>query len=214
MRWQHPARGLISPGEFIAIAEDAGHISAIGWSVLETVCRDLPALLAAFGPAFAVSVNLSKRQLLEGDFEARFLALIEAAGCHPSSLVLELTESAVAHDLERVQQVLNELEGRGFVVSLDDFGTGFSSLSYLKQLPVSELKIDRAFVQEIERDVDDVSIASAILALGHSMEMSVVAEGVETAAQAGLLREVGCEIAQGYLYGRPEPLADFLSRAR
>lgn len=213
VRWQHPDRGLIPPNEFIGIAEESGQIALIGAEVIRIVCRDMAALQAAYGRKFKVAINLSKRQMLDSGFEEELIALLAGHQVHPQSLILELTESAVAHDTESIRCAIERLRARGFTFSLDDFGTGMSSLHYLKRLAVQELKIDASFVRDIEQDQDDRAITRAILALGASLEMDVVAEGIECAGQAELLRSFGCRIGQGYHYSRPLALDGFLALA-
>ncbi|HEY6897583.1 MAG TPA: EAL domain-containing protein [Rhodocyclaceae bacterium] len=210
VRWQHPGRGLIPPNEFIGIAEESGQIALIGAEVVRIVCRDMAALQAAYGREFKVAINVSKRQMLDAGFEDELAALLAHQLVQPQSLILELTESAVAHDTESIRVAVERLRARGFTFSLDDFGTGMSSLHYLKRLAVQELKIDASFVRDIEQDQDDCAITRAILALGASLEMDVVAEGIETVGQAELLRSFGCLTGQGYYYSRPVALEAFL----
>jgi len=213
VRWQYPGRGMIPPNEFIGIAEESGQIALIGAEVIRIVCRDMAALQVAYGSEFKVAINLSKRQMLDAGFEEELTALLARHQVPPQSLVLELTESAVAHDTESIRCAIERLRARGFTFSLDDFGTGMSSLHYLKRLAVQELKIDASFVRDIEHDQDDCAITRAILALGASLELDVVAEGIENAGQAELLRSFGCRIGQGYHYSRPLALDGFLALA-
>jgi len=209
LRWQHPERGLVLPGEFIALAEEAGHIVAIGNWVLATACAQLAAWQdnAVFG-RLLMAVNVSARQFRQPNFVASVHAAIERSGADPRKLKLELTESLLLHEVEDTIAKMEALRGVGVSFSLDDFGTGYSSLSYLKRLPFDQVKIDRSFVLDILSNPNDAAIARAVIALGKSMGLTVIAEGVETEAQWVMLRGEGCDQAQGFLYSRPLPLAE------
>ena len=207
-RWEHPRRGRISPAEFIPLAEDTGLIVPMGLQVMERACAQVRQWHDEFGPLF-VAVNVSARQFREGDLARDCLAVCRRTGLPVSQLELEVTESAVMTDRRRALQVMKGLVEQGMRLSLDDFGTGHSSLAYLRRFPISKLKIDRSFVKNLPEDEDGLSIVNAIVALGKSLKVSVVAEGIETAAQDEALRAAGCDFGQGYLYGRPLGAKDF-----
>ncbi len=205
VRWQHPQRGMVAPGEFIPVAEQTGLILPLGQWVLETACRQLFAWSAASPTAeLTVSVNVSARQLRQVDFVSRVLAVLADTRADPQRLKIELTESMLLNDVEEVIQKMSELKAHGVGFSLDDFGTGYSSLAYLKRLPLDQLKIDRSFVRDVLTDPNDAAIARTILALAHSLDLAVVAEGVETSGQRDFLASNGCTAFQGYLFGRPD----------
>ncbi|MDE2277720.1 MAG: EAL domain-containing protein [Burkholderiales bacterium] len=217
VRWQHPARGLVPPGEFIALAEATGLIQPLGRWVLQTACRQLAAWAAAPGTrALTLAVNVSARQFLQPDFVEQVLAALGEAGAEPSQLKLELTESMLLSNLQDVIEKMHELKAWGVNFSLDDFGTGYSSLTYLKRLPLQQLKIDQSFVRDVLSDPNDAAIARTIVALARSLGLEVIAEGVETEAQRDFLAGIGCLAYQGYLYSRPlgiEAFQAFLGRA-
>jgi len=199
IRWQHPRRGLLPPEKFIDVAEDSGLIVPIGEWVLETACEQLGAWQRALLPSLRMSVNLAVRQMRDGErlFEIVSRALNEAK-VDPTTLELELTESKLMQDIEEKAALLKRLGALGVHMSIDDFGTGYSSLAYLKALPVDSIKIDSSFVRDIHSDPDDEAIIRAIIAMAHSLGLSVVAEGVETQAQLATLRELGCDEYQGH----------------
>ncbi len=210
LRWQHPQRGLVSPLEFIPLAEDRGLILPIGRWVLETACAQLVAW--AVRPEMAhlmVAVNVSSRQFRQPDFVDQVLAVLDDTGANPERLKLELTESLLVDDVEDVIIKMTALKRKGVSFSLDDFGTGYSSLSYLKRLPLDQLKIDQGFVRDILTDPDDAAISKMVIALAKSMGLSVIAEGVETEAQREFLARFDCHNYQGYLFSRPLPLEEF-----
>lgn len=218
IRWNHPELGLISPVKFIPIAEECGLIVPIGEWVLRTACQQISAWRKQGLPALKVSVNLSARQFKQ----AKLLDTIRAVlrDCELSQqaevLELELTESMVMQNVDENVITLNKLHSMGVQISIDDFGTGYSSLSYLKRFPINTLKIDRSFVRDITDDADDAAIASAIIMLGHSLKLNVIAEGVETLEQLDLLRGIGCDEIQGYYLSQPLTPTDmetFLRRA-
>jgi diguanylate cyclase len=210
LRWEHPAKGAISPSTFIPAAEEVGLMPLIGSFVLDqaisTLVRwqDDPRLAT-----LTLSVNVSASQFNEGDFEASLRELLIRSRIDPSRLRLELTESVLIAGLEPVAEKMSTLKALGVSFSLDDFGTGFSSLSYLRHLPVSELKIDRSFIARLTENDRDAVLVRSIGALASELGLKTVAEGVETPAQHERLQEFGCDIFQGYLFGRPMPLDDF-----
>ncbi|MFZ4481975.1 MAG: EAL domain-containing protein, partial [Rhodoferax sp.] len=208
LRWQVPGRGMVSPAEFIALAEETGLIMPIGAWVLETACRQLA--LWASAPSMArlsIAVNVSARQFHQDDFADQVMAVLQRTGAPANRLKLELTESLMVANIEGAIARMNTLKEQGVGFSLDDFGTGYSCLYYLKRLPLEELKIDQGFVRDILVDANDAAIARMVIALGDSMGLTVIAEGVETEAQRDLLAGMGCHRYQGYLFSRPLPLA-------
>ena len=208
VRWQHPARGLVAPVQFIPFAEQTGFIRHITLWVFEEAARQ-QAALARLGVR-RVSVNLSTRDLLDPELPDKLDALLARHQAAAQGFCLEITESATMDDPERAEATLNRLAGRGFRLSIDDFGTGYSSLAYLRRLPVNELKIDKGFVMSMEREAGDAKIVRSTIDLAHNLGLSVVAEGVENAAILEQLRQLQCDEAQGYHLSKPLPLADFL----
>jgi diguanylate cyclase (GGDEF)-like protein/PAS domain S-box-containing protein len=210
VRWQRPGHGMASPAEFIPLAEETGLIKPLGLWVLQTACRQLVAWAANERTrGLSISVNVSPRQFRHADFVASVLATLAQSGARASLLKLELTESLMLEDVEGTIAKMNELKSHGVSFSLDDFGTGYSSLAYLKRLPLDQLKIDRSFVRDVLTDFNDAAIARTVLALGHSLGLPVVAEGVETEGQREFLVQHGCQAFQGYLFGKPMPVAEF-----
>ncbi len=209
LRWDHPDRGELLPGEFLRIAEDDGLIVPIGAWVLEESCRQLAAWRAQ-GRDLWVSVNVSARQLAQMDFVAVVERALRESGVPASAICLEVTETAVLRRPDVARRALDALRTLGVRVALDDFGLGYSSLTHLKALPVDVVKVDRSFVADLVRSTEDRAVVEAVLTLARRMGLTVIAEGVETADQDELLREMGCPVVQGYLYGRPVPPAEVL----
>ena len=210
LRWQDPQRGMVLPAEFIPMAEQTGLILPIGYWVLETACQQLAQWAAQ--PAMAhltLAVNVSAQQFHQKDFVDRVLLALERTGANAHQLKLELTESLLIANIEAVIVKMGALKARGIGFSLDDFGTGYSSLTYLKRLPLYQIKIDQCFVRDILQDPDDAAIAKAVIALAGSMGLAVMAEGVETEAQRSFLAELGCPHYQGYLFSGPLPIKEF-----
>lgn len=209
IRWQ-TANGQVNPADFIPLAEDTGLILPIGRWVLETACRQLKAWEANRSTRhLLLAVNVSARQFEQPDFIDQVFEILDLTGADPTRLKLELTESMLLDNTDNVIVKMTSLKARGIRFSLDDFGTGFSSLSYLKRLPIDQLKIDQSFVRDIETDPNDAAIVRTIIALGQSLGLNVIAEGVETEGQRNFLAVHGCKQYQGYLFGRPVPIADF-----
>ena len=202
LRWFHPQRGQISTADFIAVAEETGLIADIGRWTLEQVCRDLRAWRGAGLAVPAVSVNVSGRDFMRQDVLLRLSRVVEEARLPASLFELELTEGVLMQDVESGQRSLASLKEYGFALAVDDFGTGYCSLNYLKRFPLDTLKVDRAFVSDITRDADDAAIVRAIVGLGHNLSLKIVAEGVETLEQLQFLRTTGCDLVQGYLMSR------------
>ncbi|MHB8622411.1 MAG: PAS domain S-box protein [Sulfuricaulis sp.] len=214
IRWQHPELGLVPPNDFISLAEDTGLIVPIGAWVLRQACAQARAWQDAGITPLRVAVNLSARQFREPNLFEEITHALQHAGVSSEWLEVEVTESLVMLNIERTIEVLHGLEQIGVSVAIDDFGTGYSSLSYLRRLPIDVIKIDRAFIEHINDNADDAAIAGAIIALGQSLQLQIIAEGVETSEQLDFLRHHGCDIAQGYYYSRPLPAADFTDYLR
>jgi diguanylate cyclase (GGDEF)-like protein/PAS domain S-box-containing protein len=210
MRWTHPQRGALSPGLFVPILEESGLILPAGDWVLRTACRTA-SLLARSHPDLRVAVNVSPRQLHQSSFADRVRSILNECSTRPEAIELEITEGAVIQDVDDTVKVMSALKNLGVRFSLDDFGTGYSSLSYVKRLPLDTLKIDRAFVRDCTTDPNDAAIVRAIIAMAHSLDLDVVAEGVEQDAQHRFLRELGCTAYQGFLFSPPVPEAQFLA---
>jgi len=210
LRWNHPQRGLVAPGEFIALTEESGLIVSLGHWALVEACRQLS--LWGKNPAqshLTLAVNVSARQFRHPDFVDQVLAVIDHTGANPQRLKLELTESLLLDNVEATADKMATLKTHGIGFALDDFGTGYSSLTYLKRLPLDQLKIDRSFVQDVLSKPNDAAIARAIIALGASLGLPVIAEGVETPQQRDFLASHGCVNFQGYLFGKPMPIEEF-----
>jgi EAL domain-containing protein (putative c-di-GMP-specific phosphodiesterase class I) len=208
LRWQHPERGLVLPAEFIPVLEDTGLIVPVGEWVMEAVCAQIRAWREKGLAAPPVAVNLSARQFQQKDLEATVRRILQTSGVDGSLLEFELTESMLMKDPEAAALTLRGLKQAGVKLSVDDFGTGYSSLAYLKRFPIDALKIDRAFIRDVTVDSDDAAITLAIISLGHSLKLKVIAEGVETEAQLDFLRARGCDEMQGFYFARPLPVAD------
>ena len=206
VRWRHPVRGLLPPADFIALAEQTGVILELGQWVLETACSQLALWANVPGKGdWTLAVNVSASQFAHASFVANVFRALDQTGAPAQRLKLELTESMLAVDIEDIIFKMLAIKSRGVSFGLDDFGTGYSSLSYLKRLPLAQLKIDRSFVRDILSDPNDAAIVRAILVLGHTMGLEVIAEGVETAEQHEFLAQLGCDAFQGFLFGRPVP---------
>lgn len=209
VRWQHPVDGLIPPAKFIPLAEHSGHIVQIGEWVLNEACRQARAWLDLKPAPLVVAVNLSALQFKRGDVLKIVSDALARSGLPAHCLELELTESILLQDMNATMITLRELKALGVKLSIDDFGTGYSSLSYLKQLDIDKLKIDQSFMRDLLEDGDGASIVKAVIHLGHILQLEVLAEGVENQAQLDFLRSAGCDAAQGYLFSRPVPAAQF-----
>ena len=209
IRWVHPSRGLVSPAEFIPLAEECGLIGAIGEWVIREACRQARAWQEEGVPSLRISVNLSASQFREVGLVDSIRRALDDVGLLARYLEVELTESAVMSDPEQSVAILEQLSAMGVLVSVDDFGTGYSSMSYLRRFPIDKLKIDRVFINEIASRPEDASIVRAIVSLAHSLNLKVVAEGVETPAQLDFLKTAGCDEYQGYHYSRPLPADQF-----
>ncbi len=203
VRWMDPEIGLISPSAFIPVAEESGLIEAIGEWVLREACRQNKAWQKAGLPPARVSVNLSARQFHRTDIKQVVMSVLDETGLAPQYLEIELTESVIMSNAEEAAAMLNDLHRLGINLAIDDFGTGYSSLSYLKRFPVDRLKIDRSFINDIGVSADDETIITAIITLAHSLNLQVIAEGVETPLQLEFLRKHGCDEMQGYHYSKP-----------
>jgi EAL domain-containing protein (putative c-di-GMP-specific phosphodiesterase class I) len=214
IRWRHPERGMVSPALFIPTAEACSLITPIGDWVLKQACAQAQAWREQGLPELTISVNVAAEQFISGKLAQKVGAAMAAHGVDPRQLKIEITESMVMQDAELGIAVMRELVGLGLRVSLDDFGTGYSSLSNLKRFPLSELKIDQAFVRELAPRTQDAVIVRAIIAIGHDLGLSVIAEGVETAAQLDFLLESGCNAVQGYHIGKPMPAAELAALLR
>ncbi len=209
VRWQHPELGLLSPDQFIPLAEETGLIVPLSKWVLREACKQVCEWQRQNLPPLSVAVNLSARQFVDDHLlEDTALALREL-GMDPTLLELEITESMMMHNPERTIQILQALKAMGIRIAIDDFGIGYSSLSHLRQFPIDIIKIDRSFIQDVPGDPADEAITEAIIAMGKSLKITVVAEGVETIEQLQFLSERSCEEIQGYFFSKPLPAADF-----
>jgi EAL domain-containing protein (putative c-di-GMP-specific phosphodiesterase class I) len=208
LRWNHPDRGVVSPGEFMAEAEESGAIHAIGSWVLRQAVADAERLQAAQpnGPPLMLSVNLSARQLADPTFAGAVRGILAGSSVDPGTVYLEVGESSVMDDVEGAARMLRDLRATGVRMTIDDFGTGFSSLFHLNRFPIDFLKIDRSLVDGLERDTGSSNIVTAVIAMAHALGLPAIAEGVETDLQLGSLRRLGCDYAQGYLFARPQPV--------
>jgi EAL domain-containing protein (putative c-di-GMP-specific phosphodiesterase class I) len=211
LRWEHPELGMIMPDVFIPIAEETGLIVPIGEWVTYTACKQCETWQAAGFGSLRISVNVSSRQFQQPGLLQGVRGALENSGLQGQYLVLELTESMIMGNPSENTKALHELKELGLGLSIDDFGTGYSSLSYLKSFPLDELKVDRSFVMDIPAALDDAAIVTAIIAMAHSLSLTVVAEGVETKSQLSFLEERGCDEYQGYLFSKPVPANEFVS---
>jgi predicted signal transduction protein with EAL and GGDEF domain len=212
LRWNHPERGMVSPAQFIPIAEETGLIAPIGRWVLHEACMQTGRLMAQFWREMCVSVNVSARQLAHQTFVDEVRQTLRASGIPPHCLELELTESALIADIERTALMLRELHALGVKLAVDDFGTGYSGLTYLRRFPIDVLKLDRSFMHEDDEGISTFDFVKAFVDMAHALHLAVVAEGVETADAVAFLRAAACDEAQGYHFARPLPLADLRER--
>jgi len=203
IRWQHPEKGFLNPNEFIPLAEETGLIVPIGKWLVQTLCQQLKSWKSQGLPVIQVAINLSARQFLQKDLVKSITQEIDKHGITTSSLQIEITESMMIQDINQVINTMNEFKSAGISIAIDDFGTGYSSLEYLKRLPIDKLKIDKSFIGNILHDSDDASIVQAVIAMGHNMNMQIIAEGVETKEQASFLYERNCDFAQGFYFSKP-----------
>jgi diguanylate cyclase (GGDEF)-like protein len=211
IRWRHPELGIVPPSDFIPLAEDTGLIVPIGEWVLREACRQNKAWQNQGFAPIHVAVNISARQFHQQDLAETVIRILNETGLSPEHLELELTESSLMQSPEIASGVLNQLKGRGVNISIDDFGTGFSSLASLKRLPIDALKVDRSFVREATTDPDDASLVMAIITLAHNLRLKVIAEGVETEEQLRFLHLLRCDEIQGYLFSKPLPAEEFIT---
>jgi diguanylate cyclase len=208
VRWNHPDRGLVAPGDFIPVAEESGAILLIGERVLRLACAEAAQWNAASERPLSVSVNLSPRQVTSPGMAALVASVLEETGLDPASLTLEITEGVLVTESEATAQTLLDLKALGLRLVLDDFGTGYSSLAYLRRFPIDGLKIDRRFIAAMDTSTQDRTIVEAIIKMAAGLQIDVVAEGVETLEQAESLVRLGCVHAQGFYYARPLPSGD------
>ena len=208
IRWRHPELGILPPGEFIPLAEEIGMIEAIGNWVIKTACRQIVDWHERYNVMLPVAVNISARQFRNPGFVPYIDSILEQYQLDPSNLEIEITESAIMEQTSQTSLAMKQLKERNIRVSIDDFGTGYSSLNYLRRFMIDTLKIDRSFVQEITEGTDEAAITCAIIALGRSLNMNVVAEGVESEAQAQFLLDHGCNEAQGFYFSKPVPATE------
>ena len=213
LRWQHRRLGLIPPGQFIRLAEEQGWIVPIGEWVLRTACAQNRTWQQAGLPNLRVGVNISPRQFREKKLAATVSLVLKETGLDPHCLELEIHEGTLIENIQESSATLSKLRDMGVQISIDDFGTGYSSLSYLKHLPITTVKIDQSFIQDMTTSHDDASIVTAIISLAHRLRLKVVAEGVETEEQLALLRDHGCDEVQGFLFSRPLPTEIFVQWA-
>ena len=211
VRWQHPAKGLILPLQFIPLAEKTGLIIPIGEWILESACRQLKTWQDQGYNVPKLAINLSARQFDQNNLAQTIASILAATGVEARYVELEITESFLMENIDEATRTLRALNNLGVDISIDDFGTGYSSLIYLKRFPIDTLKIDRSFVTDIATDRDDATIVKAIITLAHSLQMKVIAEGVETEEQLAFLRQHGCDQYQGYYFSKPLPASELIS---
>jgi EAL domain-containing protein (putative c-di-GMP-specific phosphodiesterase class I) len=214
LRWHSPQLGIVSPAQFIPLAEETGLIVPIGKWVLRTACEQNVAWQRAGLPRINMSVNLSMRQLNDENLIHEIESVLRDTGMEPSLLELEVTESMIMHNAERAVKILSTIKALGVRLAIDDFGTGYSSLAHLKRFPIDTLKVDRSFIREIPSDAEDKAIAEAIIAMGKTLSLTVVAEGVETPEQQAFLSERACDEMQGYYFSTPVAADDFAALLR
>ena len=214
VRWQHPELGMLPPGKFISLAEELGLIGSIGQWIMECACLDAANWARAGLGELKVAINVAKPQFLSGDLCATLDRVMRESGLRPRQLVIELTESMLMDDVQLSRGLMSDLKALGVALSIDDFGTGYSSLSYLKSFPLDELKIDQSFVVDLPGESADVAIVRTIVDLGHRLDMSVIAEGVETERQLACLKLLGCDHYQGYHFSKPMPNDRFAALLR
>lgn len=207
LRWDRPGHGAVSPAVFVPVLESLGLIVAVGRWVIEAVCQQIGAWQRTAIGAVEVSVNVSGHQLIEGDLIADIAHILAQTGVEPHWLEVELTEGSLMENTQHTIASLQRLHAMGVKISIDDFGTGYSSLAYLRRFPIDTLKIDIAFIREVTSNPQDAAITRTIIELAHSLNLRVVAEGVETQAQLAFLKDAGCDQIQGYLFSRPLPVA-------
>jgi EAL domain-containing protein (putative c-di-GMP-specific phosphodiesterase class I) len=205
VRWQHPERGLIPPGDFIALAEESGAILALGKWVLDTACRQAVAWQQAFPEmtGWTLSVNVSAKQLQQPGFVGEVSQVLRATGMDPRRLILEITESVLMQDVHLMMSRLQDLKGLGVRLAIDDFGTGYSSLSYLRQFPFDLLKIDKSFIDDVSAMPQQKELTRAIIELGKTLDLELVAEGIERMEQFSRLKTLECELGQGFYFAEP-----------
>jgi EAL domain-containing protein (putative c-di-GMP-specific phosphodiesterase class I) len=205
LRWDHLRRGFVPPGTFVPLAEESGLIDQIGEWVLREACREA----ASWRKPLQIAINLSPVQLRQGNLVPLVHSVLLETGLAPDRLVIEITEGALMDDYSRAVSILRRLKSLGVRIAMDDFGTGYSSLSYLQSFPFDKIKIDQTFIANLERNTQSAAIVRAVLGLGRSLDLTTVAEGVETQAQLAILQSEGCDEMQGYLIGRPQPIAEY-----
>jgi len=205
VRWEHPTRGLIPPSEFLSVAEETGLIVPIGRWVMLEACRQAREWQKQFASdvSLMVSVNLSGKHLQQSSLIDEVQDVLKVTGLQPQHLIIEITETVAMAGAETTIEILTKLKSLGVLLAIDDFGTGFSSLAYLKRFPVDLLKIDKSFVDGVANNLHDTAIVEAIIALGHALDLRVIAEGVERVEQLQQLRSLGSELGQGYFFGQP-----------
>jgi diguanylate cyclase (GGDEF)-like protein len=208
LRWEHPRLGMIAPGAFLSMLEDTPAITAVGAWVCEEACRQAREW-ELLGYRLQMAVNVSPRQLIDENLPLLLKNLVAHYGLHTECIKLEVTESMLTQDIDKAAAVLRALQAEGFRIALDDFGTGYSNLSYLRQFPITTIKIDRSFVQEIEQDRRCLDIVNGVIAFAKSLKLAVICEGIETEAQACAIRSTECDVLQGYLIGKPMRAGDF-----
>ncbi len=205
VRWNHPKRGMVAPGEFIPLAEESGLIVSLGEWVLREACREA----ATWPSALRIAINFSPVQFRHGDLPTLVHSVLLQSGLAANRLEIEITEGVLMDDFARGLSILRRLKALGVRIAMDDFGTGYSSLSYLQSFPFDKIKIDQAFVANLERNPQSAAIIRAVIGLGRGLNVPIVAEGVETKAQLAFLEEARCDEVQGFLIGRPEPIARY-----